>query len=65
MWLLYTVVVAAVFTVVKLVNHRLHHMYDTSEVVEDEEEGSTEDADKVEENSKTSETGTSKNPTQG
>ena len=66
LWVLYSVVIAVVFTVVKLVNQRLHHMYDTSEVVEDEEEEqSTDEPDKVEETSKTSETGTSKNPTQG
>ena len=66
-WMLYSMVIAVVFAVVKLTNHRLHHMYDTSEVVkdEDEEDESTDGADKVEETSKTSETGTSKNPTQG
>ena len=64
--MLYTVVIAVLFAVVKLINHRLHHMYDTSDVVEDEdEEESTDGADKVEETSKISETGTSKNPTQG
>lgn len=66
-WMLYSVTIAVSFAVIKLVNHRLHHMYDTSEVVEDEEEEeeSTDEADKAEETSKTSETGTSKNPTQG
>lgn len=58
--------IGVLFVLIKIINHRLHHMFDTSEVIEEESsevEKSTDD--KNDEASKTSETGTSKLPTQG
>ena len=34
-WTVYCLVVAVFFTVIKAFNHRLHHMFDTSEVIEE------------------------------
>ena len=54
------------FTVVKVINLRLHHMFDTSEMIEEESsEAEKSTDDKNDEASKTSETATSKLPTQG
>ncbi|XP_064621323.1 pecanex-like protein 1 isoform X3 [Lineus longissimus] len=39
-WTVYCILIASVFTSIKIVNHRLHHMYDTSEVIEDSEDDS-------------------------
>ena len=67
-WTVYCGVCGVLFIVIKMINYRLHYMYDTSEMIEEEssENGaSTASEDKNEEPSKTSETGTSKSHTQG
>lgn len=62
-WSVYCAVIGGMFTLIKFTNYRLHHMYDTSEMFEDE--NASDESDKNDETSKTSETGTSKNQTQG
>ena len=64
-WTVYSAVIGFVFTVIKVTNYRLHHMYDTSEIFEDEHASDESKSDRIEDASKTSETGTSKNQTQG
>jgi len=44
-WGLYTAVLSILFFTLKLVNHRLHHMFDTSEVIEEEQEADITSAD--------------------
>ena len=54
-------VLFALFSIIKVLNYRLHHMYDTGEVVEQDASNSNDEkSDKTGEPSKTSETGHSK-----
>ena len=66
--MVYSLVILLAFISLKLVNHQLHHMYDTSEVIEEDSSESSENGDeKVEDASasKTSDTGLSRTQMQG
>ena len=65
-WSIYTIVIGALFGGIKLINWRLHHTFDTTECFEDN--GDSTDgwsSGKLDDDSKTSETATSKLPAQG
>lgn len=64
-WLGYSVVVAVSFVIVKFVNYRLHHMFDTEEVIEIDSSVNSSDIKSEKDASKTSETAISKSQTQG
>ena len=55
---MYTIILSVAFIIVKLISHRLHHMFDTSEVVEEE----IEDVTSGDEQSKTNGVGKTHTP---
>ena len=55
-WALYSIAVGATFALIKLVNYRLHHMFDTTEMIKEEASDSSDSKSEKNDNASQCET---------